>query len=117
MTKSNSDASNDKRLLWDRDAVSSNGQTALDVLVDWLAVEGNYAKYKSGFKGTQNKLLEGGHSKTSILNEIVQLIEKAGLPKHTNSSVEKKITSLVSKFNETIAWCNQTGQGIKNGED
>jgi hypothetical protein len=94
-----------KKVSWEDD-----GNT-MDVLLDWLTTEGNYADYCGA---TGNK----GKSKTQYHKELALLIkEKIPESKRTEKDVENKITSLERQFQTATDWANNTGQGVDNPGD
>jgi hypothetical protein len=83
----------------------------LDVLLEWLTTEGNYAEY-CGSNGNKGK------SKSQYHKELALLI-KEKLPESDRSEkdVENKITSLERQFRVASDWASNTGAGVDNPGD
>jgi hypothetical protein len=101
---------------WDTDTPTrdySNSSEAM--LVDWLLVHGNYARWKGNSNGV---------SKREIQQEIGDIINRKGKEMgiqrcRTADQVGSKIAWCELKFRETKQWIENTGQGILEeiGED
>lgn len=93
-----------RKVPWEEDG-------SLDVLLEWLTTEGNYAEY-CGANGNKGK------SKTQHHKELSPLL-KDRLPdcERNEKDVENKITSLERQFRTASDWANNTGQGVDNPGD
>ena len=108
--------SGEGRRAWDTDTSNREYENSSEaMLIDWLVVHGNYAKWK----GNNN-----GISKREIQKEIADQINKKGAEMgiqrgRTADQVGSKIVWCETKFRETKQWVENTGQGIRDemGED
>ena len=92
-----------RKVPWEEDGT-------MEILLDWLTTEGNYAEYCGG---TGNK----GKSKTQHHKELSLLIkEKVPESQRTEKDVENKITGLERQFRIAADWSNNTGAGVENEE-
>ena len=83
----------------------------MEILLDWLTTEGNYAEY-CGSNGNKGK------SKTQYHKELSLLIkEKLPESERTEKDVENKITGLERQFRLASDWANNTGAGVENPGD
>ncbi|KAA1114121.1 hypothetical protein PGTUg99_022302 [Puccinia graminis f. sp. tritici] len=78
-----------------------DGQSSLDLIVDWLTVEGNYDLWRSGRR-----------SKRDVAETIAQYLVTNGAALREWRGIEQQINGLERKFRDALAWRNQTGQGI-----
>jgi hypothetical protein len=94
-----------RKVPWEEDG-------SMDVLMEWLTTEGNYASYcgGAGCKGT---------SKSQFQKQISLLINKRNPDSdgRTEKDVENKITALERQFRVASNWANNTGQGVTNPGD
>ena len=91
-----------KRVAWEEDG-------SLDVLMEWITTESNYASYCGA---NANK---SGKSKSQYHKEIAILIKnKKPESDRDAKDVENKITSLERQFRLAMDWRNNTGQGVEN---
>jgi hypothetical protein len=93
-----------RKVSWETDG-------SLDVLMEWITTEGNYAEYC----GANNNR---GKSKTQYHKELALLIkEKKPESDRTDKDVENKITSLERQFRVASDWANNTGAGVDKPGD
>ena len=93
-----------KKVPWEEDG-------SLDVLMDWITTEGNYAEYCGA---TGNK----GKTKTQHHKDLAALIrEKCPAADRSEKDVENKVNSLERQFRVASDWANNTGQGVDNPGD
>ena len=89
-----------RKVAWESDG-------SLDVLMDWLTTEGNYANY-CGANGNKGK------SKTQCQKELSLLMQqKIPRCKRNDKDVCNKIGSIKRQFREASDWANNTGQGME----
>ena len=69
---------------WDKDG--TNGNTSIRILLDWLAVDGNYQRWRGDNKG--------GASKSTLANEILQEMIDAGIHHCDAKGIQTKIQEL-----------------------
>jgi hypothetical protein len=93
-----------RKLPWEEDGT-------LEVLMEWLTTEGNYAEY-CGSNGNKGKTKTQHHKELAIL-----IKEKVPDSNRTEKDVENKITGLESQFRKACDWANNTGQGVDNPGD
>lgn len=93
-----------KRKTWEEDG-------SLDVLMEWLTTEGNYAEY-CGCNGNKGKTKTQHHKELAIL-----LKEKLPECERTEKDVENKIVNLERQFRQASDWVANTGQGVDNPGD
>ena len=79
---------------------------SLDVLMDWITTEGNYANY-CGANGNKGK------SKTQYHKELSTLTQETTQSERSEKDVSNKIGSLERQFREASDWANNTGQGVE----
>ena len=86
-----------KKVTWEEDG-------SMDVLMEWITTEGNYAEY-CGATGN------GGKTKTQHHKDLAWLIKREK-PETDRSEkdVENKIVSLERQFRIATDWANNTGQ-------
>ena len=95
-----------KTIPWDKDNVTENSPSSMQILLEWITTEGNYARYR-GADSTN------GSTKLVICKEVTNLIAKAGIvTERTQNSVKSRIMHLESSFREANDWLNATGQGV-----
>ena len=108
--------SGEGRRAWDTDTLNREyAHSSEAMLIDWLLVHGNYAKWKGNSSGI---------SKREIQKEIADRLNKKGAEMgiqrgRTPDQVGAKIGWCETKFRETKQWIENTGQGIREeiGED
>jgi hypothetical protein len=93
-----------RKVPWEEDGT-------LDVLMEWLTTEGNYAEY-CGATGNKGKTKTQHHKELSLL-----IKERKPESDRTEKDVENKITSLERQFRVASDWANNTGQGVENPGD
>ncbi|KAG7365826.1 hypothetical protein IV203_028496 [Nitzschia inconspicua] len=104
------DISGEGRRAWDSDTPTREYQHSSEaMLIDWLLVHGNYAKWKGN---------NAGISKREIQKEIADAINRKGAEMgiqrgRTPEQVGAKISWIESKFRETKQWVENTGQRIR----
>jgi hypothetical protein len=98
------------RMSWDDDTPDGAFPMSSEaMLLDWLKTPGNYANWRGN---------DCGITKIAIQQEIADIINEEGL-KHninrqrTEKTVGHKITHMEAKFRSTLAFMQNTGQGIK----
>ncbi|KAG7337608.1 hypothetical protein IV203_021841 [Nitzschia inconspicua] len=103
------DISGEGRRAWDTDTPTREYLHSSEaMLIDWLLVHGNYAKWKGN---------NAGISKREIQKEIADSINRKGAEMgiqrgRAAEQVGAKIFWIESKFRETKQWIENTGQGI-----
>jgi len=110
------DISGEGRRAWDTDTSNREYEKSSEaMLIDWLLVHGNYARWKGN---------NSGISKREIQKEIADLLNKKGAEMgiqrgRTTDQVGAKIGWIETKYRETKPWVENTGQGIREeiGED
>ncbi|OAV92365.1 hypothetical protein PTTG_02241 [Puccinia triticina 1-1 BBBD Race 1] len=85
---------------WTRDR-NADGKSSLDLIVDWLTVQGNYDLWRSGRV-----------SKQDVSERIVTYLVNNGAAQREWRGVEQQILTLERNFRKALAFQNQTGQGI-----
>lgn len=86
---------------WDKKS-GSDGATPEGCLVDWLAEEGNWKRWKDA-KSTCHK------DKCCI--DINQHLKDNGFPERTKDSIQSKIRLIEDSFKKALTWINSTGAG------
>ena len=95
-----------KTIPWDKDNVSEDSPSSMQILLDWITTEGNYARYR-GADSTN------GSTKFAICKEVTDRIVKAGIiTERTQHGVKSRIMHLESTFREANDWLNATDQGV-----
>jgi len=80
---------------------NKEGKSSLDLIVEWLTVEGNFNRWRSS-----------DTSKRDVAEIIATYLKDNGFPNRDWKGVEQQITSLEKRFREALQWQEQTGQGI-----
>ena len=93
-----------RKVPWEEDG-------SLDVLMEWLTTEGNYAEY-CGANGNKGKTKTQHHKEVSMM-----LKERLPDCERNEKDVENKITSLERQFQVASDWANNTGQGVDKPGD
>ena len=93
-----------RKVPWEEDGT-------LDILLEWLTTEGNYADYCGG-SGNNGKTKTQHHKELAIL-----IKEKQPLSERTEKDVENKISGLERQFRVASDWANNTGQGVDKPGD
>ena len=84
-----------------RNLKNQDGKSSLDLIVEWLTVEGNFNRWRSSET-----------SKRDVAEEIAGFLKDNGFPNQDWKGVKQQITGLEKKFREALQWQEQTGQGI-----
>ncbi|OAV96373.1 hypothetical protein PTTG_26370 [Puccinia triticina 1-1 BBBD Race 1] len=80
---------------------NNDGQSSLDLVVEWLTVEGNYELWWSGRR-----------SQREVAEMIGQYLVHNGAISREWRGIKQQISGLEQKFRDALPWRNQTGQGI-----
>ena len=91
-----------RKVPWEEDGT-------MEMLLDWLTTEGNYAEY-CGANGNKGKTKTQYHKELSLL-----IKEKLPESVRMEKDVENKITGLERQFRTASDWANNTGAGVENG--
>ncbi|KAI7960185.1 hypothetical protein MJO29_005253 [Puccinia striiformis f. sp. tritici] len=93
------------KVAWDKDG--ENGITSIRVLLDWLSVDGNFARWRG------NKT---GSTKQAIANEILALLVGAGITHRNQKGVLTKIQELQSSYMKASDFHHNTGSGLQDND-
>lgn len=93
-----------RKVPWEEDGT-------LDVLLEWITTEGNYAEH-CGANGNKGKTKTQHHKELAIL-----IKERKEDSDRNEKDVENKITALERQFRLASDWANNTGQGVDNPGD
>ncbi|KAI9628580.1 hypothetical protein KEM48_011536 [Puccinia striiformis f. sp. tritici PST-130] len=93
------------KVAWDKDG--ENGITSIRVLLDWLSVDGNFARWCG------NKT---GSTKQAIANEILALLVGAGITHRNQKGVLTKIQELQSSYMKASDFHHNTGSGLQDND-
>ena len=106
------DTNKQRRNRWHNDGTTmSKGKSSMEVLLDWLSVEGNYDRFKGG--GPNNNR---GETKRSVCSEISCQIKKSGISVTRKwEDVWSKILYLERSYKEAKDARTSTGYGSKDG--
>ncbi|KAG9397811.1 hypothetical protein AC1031_016605 [Aphanomyces cochlioides] len=98
-------SSEKKRYRWDNDGVNG-GPTSLQVLLEWLTVEGNYHKWRGGDRS--------GLTKEALCGQIVGRLVDVGIAHRKPADIRDKIQNLEMQYRTAVDWLAATGQGIED---
>ncbi|KAA1075420.1 hypothetical protein PGT21_050309 [Puccinia graminis f. sp. tritici] len=90
-------------VLWDKDG--TDGFTSIRILLDWLAVEGNYQRWRGDTKS--------GSTKAALANEILSLMADCGITHRDNKGVQTKIQELQNAYSKASDFLRNTGSGLQ----
>ncbi|PLW30294.1 hypothetical protein PCASD_19992 [Puccinia coronata f. sp. avenae] len=77
-------------VLWEKD--TKVGVTSICILLDWLAVEGNYWRWRGDTKH--------GSTKSALANEILALMVDAGITHQDNKGIQTRIQDLQLSYSK-----------------
>jgi hypothetical protein len=77
----------------------------MDVLLDWITIGTNYARWKGDSEG---------ETKESLCGEIVGRMKAVGIHHRDNSHIRGKISELQVTYNKARDWSENTGEGIRS---
>jgi hypothetical protein len=98
------------RKFWEKDNLTPDSPSSLDVLVEWLSDVDNYTRWRGG------RDAPGCASKEVLLGEIRDRLRKAGLDRE-KQAIRNKIQDIETQFKAAVEWKNHTGQGVKKESD
>jgi hypothetical protein len=87
---------------WDKDG--RDGQNSYRILLDWLAVEGNYERWRGDNKG--------GATKTALANEILLEMRNAGITHRDAKGIQTKVKELAVSHGKACDFLRGTGAGL-----
>jgi len=91
-----------KRVFWHNDNDGPGTRSSLDLLLDWISTEGNYAKWKGGMV-----------KKETVAKEILIFLKEKGAKKNRiTRDIFAKMYEIETKFKATKDFLNSTGAGI-----
>ncbi|EFP81789.2 uncharacterized protein PGTG_08038 [Puccinia graminis f. sp. tritici CRL 75-36-700-3] len=88
---------------WDKDG--ADGFSSIRVLLDWLAVEGNYQRWRGDTKA--------GSTKSALANEILSLMADCGITHRDNKGIQTKIQELQNSYSKASDFLRNTGSGLQ----
>jgi hypothetical protein len=88
--------------VWDKDG--RDGQNSYWILLDWLAVEGNYERWRGDNKG--------GATKTTLANEILLEMRNAGITHRNAKGIQTKVKELAVSHGKACDFLHGTGAGL-----
>jgi hypothetical protein len=88
---------------WEDDGVNG-GSSSIDIILDWITTDGNYAKWKGD---------AGGKSKQTLCGEIICCMKAVGIYHRNNADIRAKISEIQSSYNKARDWSLNTGEGIR----
>ncbi|POW14500.1 hypothetical protein PSTT_02941, partial [Puccinia striiformis] len=91
-----------QKIIWDKDSV--NGITSIQILLNWLAIDRNFASWCG------NKT---GSTKQAMANEIVALLVEAGITHQNQKGVLTKIGELQLLYQKASDFHCHTGSGLQ----
>lgn len=96
-----------RRARWHNDGTDGTA-SSLSVLLDWLATEGNYSKWRGGDK-------QSGETKAVLAAQIAARIHEGGVT-HVRKpkDIITKIGQLEQSFRDAVDFLSNTGAGITN---
>ncbi|PLW34267.1 hypothetical protein PCASD_17900 [Puccinia coronata f. sp. avenae] len=86
-------------ILWEKDG--KDGNSSMCILLDLLATEGNYQQWRRNNKG--------GLSNTTLANEILNEMEKAGITHWDNKGIQTRIQDLQKQYGKACKYARATG--------
>ncbi|PLW43955.1 hypothetical protein PCASD_06515 [Puccinia coronata f. sp. avenae] len=87
---------------WEKDG--TNGNSSIRIVLDWLAVEGNFQRWRGDTKG--------GLSKSALANEILDEMAKEGITHWDNKGIQKRIQDLQTSYGKARDYLRGTGAGL-----
>ncbi|OAV89704.1 hypothetical protein PTTG_09894 [Puccinia triticina 1-1 BBBD Race 1] len=92
---------------WDKDGENS-GDCSIRILLDWLAVEGNYERWRGNNKT--------GSTKSALANEILGLMADAGITHRDNKGVQTKMQELQNLYSKASDFLRNKGSGLQEDD-
>ncbi|PLW42087.1 hypothetical protein PCASD_11929 [Puccinia coronata f. sp. avenae] len=89
-------------VLWEKDG--TNGNSSIRIVLDWLAVEGNFQRWRGDTKG--------GLSKSALANKILDEMAKAGITHRDNKGIQTRIQDLQISYGKARDYLRGTGAGL-----
>ncbi|PLW56575.1 hypothetical protein PCANC_01468 [Puccinia coronata f. sp. avenae] len=80
---------------WEKD--SEAGVSSIRILLDWLAVEGNYWRWRGNKKH--------GSTKSALANKILALMVDAGITHQDNKGIQTRIQDLQLSYSKAFKIC------------
>ncbi|KAG9399737.1 hypothetical protein AC1031_011617 [Aphanomyces cochlioides] len=126
MNGSSSLTSTTKRngIAWGSDAVDQGSLSSLEVLLEWLTEDNNYARWRAGsLKKTPSRHATGSRSlpvvasKEKLCQEIVNKLHTHGLSHRSSREVRSKINGLERSYRAARDWTNSTGEGVLDEDE
>ncbi|PLW28281.1 hypothetical protein PCASD_20232 [Puccinia coronata f. sp. avenae] len=87
---------------WEKDG--TDGNSSIRIVLDWLAVEGNFQRWRGDTKG--------GLSKSALANEILDKMAKAGITHWDNKGIQMRIQDLQTSYGKAHDYLRGTGAGL-----
>jgi hypothetical protein len=87
---------------WEKDG--TDGNSSIRIVLDWLAVEGNFQRWRGDTKG--------GLSKSALANEILDKMAKAGITHWNNKGIQTRIQDLQTSYGKAHDYLRGTGAGL-----
>lgn len=92
---------------WLKDGVNG-GPSSMDVLVNWLAVRENYAKWRGGDNNNTERT-----PKKLLLEEIIDQMRQVGIYHRLPKDVASKISTLQSNYRTAREWNETEGKALR----
>ena len=89
-------------VLWEKDG--TNGKSSIRIVLDWLAVEGNFQLWRGDTKS--------GLSKSALANKILDEMAKAGITHWDNKGIQTRIQDLQTSYRKARNYLRGTGVGL-----
>jgi hypothetical protein len=89
---------------WDKDG--RDGQNSYRILLDWLAVKGNYKRWQGDNKG--------GATKTAFANKILLEMRNASMTHCNAKGIQTKVKELTVSHGKACNFLRGTGAGLRD---
>ena len=103
-TPENQPAKKKPPILWDKDG--TDGISSIRILLDWLAAEGNYERWR----GDNKK----GLTKAGLANEILELMKAAGITHRDSKGIQTKVQELQTAYGKASDFLCNSGSGLQD---
>ncbi|KAA1122118.1 hypothetical protein PGTUg99_028641 [Puccinia graminis f. sp. tritici] len=87
---------------WEKDG--EGGNSSIIILLDWLATEGNYQRWRGDTKN--------GSTKAALANEILADMAEVGITHRDNKGIQTKIQELQQAYSKASYFLRNTGAGL-----
>ena len=87
---------------WDKDG--QDGQSSIQIILDWLGTKGNYQKWRGDTKG--------GATKTALATKILAEMKKNGINHRDAKGIQTKIQELQISYGKASDFLRGSGAGL-----